>query len=278
MGVTRDGVVVAFKRGERGGVGANDRDGANAGLEGEEAGVVLEQDHGFPGGIEGERVVGGRTDNIERDAGVGDPGWGIEEAQTVAGEEEAFEGDVDLGLADKPFVYGAGKRTVGVAAVGIGSGADACDRGGFGVRREAVTIFLEEVVDGAAIGGDEAAEVPITAEDGLEQLFVRAGGRSIDGVVGAHDRVGFRFGDGGAEGGEVGIPEVVRCGVYVGGVAGGFRAAVDGVVLGGGDDPKVGGIVALETFDEGHAEAAGEERDLRRRFPVRGPSADRERC
>ena len=42
-------------------------------------------------------------------------------------------------------------------------------------------------------------------------------------------------------------------------MAGGLGAAVDGVVLGGGDGLEVGGVVALEAFDEGDAEAGGEE-------------------
>ncbi len=90
----------------------------------------------------------------------------------------------------------------------------------------------------------------------FEEHLVGAGGVLIDGVVGAHDGVGLGVDDGGAEGGEVGVPEIVRGGVDVGGVAGGFGAAVDGVVLGRGDGLEVGGVVALQAFDEGYAEAA----------------------
>ena len=122
-----------------------------------------------------------------------------------------------------------------------------------------MAVGLVEVVDGAAVGGDEAVEVPVVAEDVAEEHLAGAGGDFVDGVVGAHDGVGLAFDDGGAEGGQVGVPEIVRGGIDVGLVARGFGAAVDGVVLGGGDGAEVFGIVALDAFDEGCAEAGGEE-------------------
>jgi len=46
----------------------------------------------------------------------------------------------------------------------------------------------------------------------------------------------------------------------VGGVAGGLGAAVDGEVLGGGDDAVVARVVALHAGDEGYAHTGGEVR------------------
>src|SRR5580698_10025651 len=127
------------------------------------------------------------------------------------------------------------------------------------VGRVVVAVFLGEVVDGVAVGGDEALEVPVLAEDIFEEEIACAGGLAIDGVVGAHDGVGFGFGDGGAEGGEVGVPEVVVGGIDVDLVACGLGAAVDGVVLGRGDGFEVLRIIALDAFDESYAHARGEE-------------------
>ena len=64
--------------------------------------------------------------------------------------------------------------------------------------------------------------------------------------------------DGGAEGGQVGVEFVVLADGDVGDMAGGLGAAVDGEVLGGGDDAVVARIVALHAGDEGYAHAGGE--------------------
>ena len=116
----------------------------------------------------------------------------------------------------------------------------------FGVGGVGVGGLYEEVVDGSAVAGDEAFEGPVGAEDLFEKKVAGAGGLAVDGVVGAHDGVGFGFDDGFAEGGEVGVPEIVGGGVDVGAVAGGLGAGVDGEVLGGSDDAEVGGVGALE--------------------------------
>src|ERR1700759_4983350 len=123
-----------------------------------------------------------------------------------------------------------------------------------------MAVWLREVADGAAIGGDESLEVPVAAEDVAEEHFAGTGGNFVDPVVGAHDGVGFAVDDGGAEGGQVGVPEIVRSGIAVGLVACGFGAAVDGVMLGRGDGAEVFRIVALDALNKCGAEAGGEER------------------
>ena len=102
-------------------------------------------------------------------------------------------------------------------------------------------------------------KVPVAAEDVAEEHFAGAGGHVVDCVVGAHEGVGVALDDGGAEGGEIGVPQIVRGGIDVGLVARGFGSAVDGVVLGGGDGAEVFRVVALDALDEGGAEAGGEE-------------------
>src|SRR6185437_11711125 len=92
-----------------------------------------------------------------------------------------------------------------------------------------------------------------------EEHGVGAGGRAVDGVVGAHDGLCIGLDDSGAEGGKVSVFEVVHGNVHVGLMAGGLRAGVYGEVLGCGDNAEVAGIGALHAGDEGDGHAAGEE-------------------
>jgi hypothetical protein len=90
----------------------------------------------------------------------------------------------------------------------------------------------EDVGGGGAVGDDVAVEVPRVAEVLLEEHGIGAGRGSVDGVIGAHDGLRVGLSDGGAEGGQVGIFEVVRRDVDVGLVAGELGAGVDGEVFG----------------------------------------------
>jgi hypothetical protein len=113
---------------------------------------------------------------------------------------------------------------------------------GGGLRLGGVEVVaVVDVDDGAAVGDDVALEVPLAAKLVLQQELVGAGGLAVDGVVGAHDGVGVALGDGGAEGGQVGVFSSCLLTVDVGGVAGGLGAAVHGEVLGSGDDAVVAG-------------------------------------
>ena len=57
-----------------------------------------------------------------------------------------------------------------------------------------------------------------------------------------------------------------------------FRAAVDRVMFGASHRQHVIRVVALDSFDELHADGAREITGLPRRFPGRGPSAGRGKC
>ena len=96
----------------------------------------------------------------------------------------------------------------------------------------------------------------------LEQHVVGAGGLAVDPVVGAHDRGGMALDDRGAEGGQVGVLDIVGGDEDVGFVAGAFGAAVDGEMLRGGDHQRPVGVGALHAGDEGDTHACGEERVL----------------
>ena len=172
-----------------------------------------------------------------------------------------MEGGVEVGFGDESLVDGVDEGGVSlafaVAAFEVGAGLHGVGGGVGHVGR--VVMAGEDVGDGGAVGDDVTVEVPGVAEVILEEHGVGAGGGSVDGVVGAHDglRVGFR--DGGAEGGQVGVFEVVRGDVDVGLVAGRLGAGVDGVVFGRGDDAEIARVIALHAGDEGDSHAAGEE-------------------
>ncbi len=53
--------------------------------------------------------------------------------------------------------------------------------------------------------------MPIATQDFAEEHFAGAGGNVVDAVVGAHEGVGVALDDGGAEGGQIGVPK--SCGV-----------------------------------------------------------------
>ncbi len=211
---------------------------ADAGLEGKDVVLVFEEDHGFACGLEGEGAVLGGVVFGEGDAAVGEAGGRIEHAETEAGAEEAMEGGVDLGFGDEVLMDGFDESGEGLAlaeaALEVGAGFDG---GGGGVGHVGcVVVAGVDVGDGGAVADDVAVEVPGVAEVIAEEHGVGAGGRSVDGVVGAHDGLRVGFGDGGAEGGEVGVFKIVRGDVDVEAVAEEFGAAVDGEVLGRGDD------------------------------------------
>ena len=69
----------------------------------------------------------------------------------------------------------------------------------------------------------------------IEEEIVGAGRLIEDGVVGAHDRVGVAVDDGGAEGGRVGVVEIVERDGNIEAVTKSFGAAVNSVMLGRGN-------------------------------------------
>ena len=71
-------------------------------------------------------------------------------------------------------------------------------------------VALVHVHDGAAVGDDEAFEAPRVAQMFLQQHLVGAGRQLVDGVVGAHHGLHVALGDGGAEGGQIGLFEIAR--------------------------------------------------------------------
>ncbi len=169
---------------------------------------------------------------------------------------------IDLGFGDQLLLNGLDERwkglTLTVTAFQIGAGLHG---GGGGVGHvRGVVVAGVDVGNGGAIAHDVAVEVPRIAEMVLQKHGVGASRRAVDGVVRAHDGLGVGFGDGGTEGGQVSIFQVVRRNLDIDAMAGGLGTAVHGVVFGRRNDAQVVGIVALHAGDEGYAHASGEER------------------
>ena len=151
--------------------------------------------------------------------------------------EETAERGVEFGFRDEVLVHGVDESGIGLpfaeAALEIGAGFY---RGGGGVGHVGSEVVAGvDVGDGGAIADDVAVEVPGIAQMIAQEHGVGAGGRSVDGVVGAHHGLSVGLGDGGAEGGQIGVLEIVRRHVDVVLMARGLGAAVHGVVLRRGD-------------------------------------------
>ena len=222
---------------------------------------VFEKHHGFACGLEGKLAVLGRVHFGEGNAAVGEAFGRVEHAEAEARAEEAAECDVEIGFGEQVAMDGFDEcgegLAVGEAALEIGAGFDGVGSGGGHVG--CVVVAGVDVGDGGAVADDVAGEGPGEAQVVVQEHGVGAGGRAVDGVVGAHHGLRVSFGDGGAEGGEVGVFEVVRGDVDVGLMARGFRAGVHGEVLRRGDDAEVVGVCALHAGDEGDGHATGEE-------------------
>ena len=201
-GVRRLTAVIAFERFEGRGVGSYDCDGLCFGIEREHVVSILKQYDGFFGHLARQQTVRLGIDLAERNARVGHVLRRIEHTQAKAGGEKTGDGSIDFFLVYQLVFQGLAEAGELRPAGGVGSGAE-CQHGSvFFVRR--VLMSLPYIGHCPAIGGDEAVELPILAQCGLQQPIVGAGGGSIDGVVSTHDGISFAFDDRGVEGGEIG--------------------------------------------------------------------------
>ena len=142
------------------------------------------------------------------------------------------------------------------AAGEVGASLDS-QSGGL-VERENEIVTLIEVADGPAVGDDVTIKTPFVAEK-IEEKLIGTGGLAADGVVGAHDGVGVALRNRSAEGGSVGVVEIVERDGNIEAMAKGLRAAVNGIVFRSGNGLEVMEILALKAGDKSDAESCGEE-------------------
>ena len=119
-------------------------------------------------------------------------------------------------------------------------------------------MALVNIADGAAVGNHVAGKAPLAAQNIAEQSRIGAGGQAVDAVVGAHHGEGAPFFDSGCEMGQVTVAQVGFRDARVEDVAGGFRSAMNSVMLRRGHHLQVFGIVALQTANELDRHAGGE--------------------
>ena len=210
----------------------------------------------------------GRADVGRRGAGGGQRPQPGEVAGAEACAEQPHQRAVDVGHRHQPalqcLAVGAG-QSCGVGKGGAGAFVvdPGAQGGGHGAGRVGCVVVVgADVGDRVAVGDHVAVEAPGAAQRVLQQQLAGAGRLAVDPVVGAHHRAGATFDHRGAERRQVGVLKVAARDVDVGVVAGGFRAAVHGVVLGRGDHVQPLRMIALHALDVGHADPRGQERIL----------------
>ena len=249
--------VVAVQQGCIVGVGAYYQDGSGA-LGQRQHAVVLQQDHGFTGGLGGQGVVFLAADHVFSQVGPGQHVGRVEHAQLEAAAKGAAQVLVQVGLADHTLLQGLGEGHHGFAAFQVGAVQGGVYRGVQGIGLGLVLAGGEVVVDGVAVGEDDGFVSPLVAEDIGQEAVVGAAGNAFVAVVGAHDLADVTVHHQGLEGGQVGFKEVPLRNACVIGVAERFGTAVYGIVLGAGVGLVVAGIVSLHAQDGLEAQDTGQ--------------------
>ena len=152
---------------------------------------------------------------------------------TSASRQQALLHGVDVLLELRRAGLGAEEE----GAVVVGAAEDR-GRGRLG-RGLDVMVARLDVAHGVAVAGDEAREAPLPAQRLVEQELAGAAGNAVHRVVDAHHRLHLALDHRFAEGGQVGVFDVVGRGRRVEAVAQRLGAAVDRVVLRGGGRVEV---------------------------------------
>ena len=222
--------------------------------------VVLQQDDALAGHVEGQLLVLLGGDGRSRNPGPPDQRVRVEVAQLEAGDEQAAQRAVEVGLADVAATDGSRQVLVLRATLHVRS----CQHG-LGRRLGTVAChvvpFRQEVADGAAVAGDKSLESPFVAQDLLFVARLCAAGLTVNALVGTHHLRHLALLHQRLEGWQVGLPEVALGQVLdVELVAVPLRTAVYGEVLGAGQQLHVFAVkglavvgIALQTANHGQA-------------------------
>ena len=220
--------------------------------------VVLEQHHGFLCGLQGQLAVLGAANHTVGNLGVGIMLGGIEHTQLHAGGEHPAGGTVNVGIGDEPIIVGLtqGVYVGTVATLQVEAGLEGDGRGF--LQGSGVVVRREDVLHATAVGDDIAVKAPVAAQYIGQQPGVARAGRTVDGVVGCHDRLGTALGDTGLEGGEIVFAQhLLRCGDLT--LETVVLLVVDCEVLGRRYHLEVALVVALQTTDKGRSRLSAQE-------------------
>ena len=181
----------------------------------------------------------------------------VEHAQAESRFKQMLYRAIDIARGKQAILHGEGQRRVFRAAAQVGS---RFNREGIRLfQGKNVSVALMNIADGPAIGNDVALEAPLAAQR-VQQKMIRACRLTMHGVVRAHDGIRVALHDRGAKCGGIRVGKIVRRNGHVEAMTQGFRAAVNGKMLGGGNRFQILGIVALQPGDESYANATGEKR------------------
>ena len=173
---------------------------------------VLQQNHRFARRLQRKLAVLGGIHLAEWNPAVCVTRRRIEHAELEARAEEATQGVIEFSFGDQLVVDGLAPARkslpLTIPALEIGTGFH---RGGGRVGHVgSIVVAGVHVGDGGAIAHDISVKVPGVAQMIAQQHGAGTGGRPVNGVISAHDRLRVRLGDGRAERGQIGVLKIVR--------------------------------------------------------------------
>ena len=237
------------------GIGADEGNALNLlGIEGQHIALVLEQHHRLTCHEQGMPTVGLTLYHLTADTGIGHHLLGVVHAQLHLDGEQAGQGGVDVALGMEPLLHALGQELIEVATLQVGAGQHGIT-GGHDVVGMCLVI-TGKVGHGPAVGGYIALELPLVAQDVHQQGVVAAARLSVHTVVGTHHAMHTGLAHKVAEGGQIGVPQVVERRTRIEGMTHTLGTAVHGKMLGTGHGLQVMRVVALQTVHHGHAHLA----------------------
>ena len=271
MVVGRGAAVVAVHQVHVVGVRAHDGDALDVLGERQDA-VVLEEDHAFTCGLDGQLVVFLAGNHLRFEVLPRGHLVRVEHAQLEAAAEDRDEGVVEVVDGDQALLKGVAEVAEGTAALEVGAVLEGVGGGMHRILVGHVLAAVEVVVDGVAVGDHQAVIAPLVAEDVHEQAVAHRAGNALVALVRAHHFADVTLDHQGLEGGEVGLPEVAHGHGHVHAVAERFRTAVHGVVLGAGVGLIVLAGLLLHAQDGLEADDRGQVRVLARGLLAASPA------
>ena len=111
---------------------------------------------------------------------------GVEVAKFESCCQQAFQADINFGFCDFTLRHSFWQSEVVAATFHVGAGTQRLGRRFMGIGRHAMPPGTPEVIDGAAVAGDNSFEPPFLAENLLEVTCVAAAGVSVNALIGTH--------------------------------------------------------------------------------------------
>ena len=156
-------LIVAQQRLAIVGIGADDADGVQLGLVQRQRAVVLQQCHDIVGDFQVQGLHLGAVDNVVANLIIRNLILGVKHTQTHAGHIQAGQALVNLLFGKLALGNGLLKVNVEVTAVQVAAVVNGqCDGLHRAVRDHVAGV---EVLDGPAVGGNVAVEMPLVTQD-----------------------------------------------------------------------------------------------------------------